>query len=105
MNKEQKKQIVEDFVEIFSKSGFYLMDFKGFNVAEITELRNMLRKANVSMRVVKNTLAKRALEKAGSDESVLESLNSFFKGPTGVVWSKEDSITPVRAWPAATETR
>ena len=96
MNKEQKEQIVEEFVEIFSESGFYLMDFKGFNVAEITELRNMLREANVSMRVVKNTLAKRALEKAGSDESVRESLNSFFKGPTGVVWSKEDSITPVR---------
>jgi len=96
MNKEQKKQIVEEFVEIFSESGFYLMDFKGFNVAEMTELRNMLREANVSMRVVKNTLAKRALEEAGSDDSVRESLNSFFKGPTGVVWSKVDSITPVR---------
>ena len=65
MKKEKKEQIVREFVEIFSESGVYLMDFKGLNVAEITELRSQLSKANVSMRVVKNTLAKRALEKAG----------------------------------------
>jgi len=91
MKKEQKKQIVKEFVEIFSESGFYLMNFKGLNVSEITELRSMLRKANVSMRVVKNTLAKRALKHVG-----IESLDSFFVGPTGVIWSAEDSITPVR---------
>ncbi|MFC1490157.1 50S ribosomal protein L10 [Candidatus Latescibacterota bacterium] len=96
MNKEEKKQVVEDVVEIFSKSGFYLLDFKGFNVAEITELRNKLRDADVSMRVVKNTLAKRALEEVNSDESVRESFEKYFKGPTGLVWSKEDPIAPVR---------
>lgn len=90
MKKEQKKQIVKEFVEIFSESGFYLMDYKGLNVAEITELRSKLREANISMRVVKNTLAKRALKQAGID-----SLDSFFVGPTSVVWSEEDSITPI----------
>ncbi|MFC1650370.1 50S ribosomal protein L10 [Candidatus Latescibacterota bacterium] len=96
MDKKQKKQVVEDVVEIFGESGFYLLDFKGFNVAEITELRNKLREANVSMRVVKNTLAKRALEEVDSYESVREVFNAFFTGPTGLVWSKEDPIAPVR---------
>ena len=90
MKKEKKEQIVREFVEIFSESGVYLMDFRGLNVAEITELRSQLRKANVSMRVVKNTLAKRALEKVGIDL-----LDSFLTGPTGVVWS-DDLAAPVR---------
>ncbi len=96
MNREEKRKVVEDVVEIFSESGFYLLDFKGFSVAEITELRNKLRQANVSMRVVKNTLAKRALEQVGPDESVLEKFNTFLVGETGVVWSTEDPIAPVR---------
>jgi large subunit ribosomal protein L10 len=43
------------------------------------------------MKVVKNTLAKRALKSAG-----IRGLDSFFVGPTGVVWSKEDSILPAK---------
>ncbi len=91
MKKEQKEKIVNEFVEIFSEHGFYLMDFKGLNVAEITDLRSKLRDAKVSMRVVKNTLAKRALKQAGIDN-----LNSFLVGATSIVWSEEDSITPLR---------
>ena len=78
MNKEQKKQIVKEFIEILSEPGFYLLDFKGLNVAEITELRSMLREAKVSMRVVKNTLAKRALEETGIEN--LEVLKGIFTG-------------------------
>ena len=49
----------------------------------------MLRKANVSMQVVKNTLAKRALASVG-----ITGLDEYFIGPTSVIWSQEDSITP-----------
>ena len=97
MNKEEKIKVVEEVVEIFGESGFYLLDFKGFNVAEITELRNKLRDSNVSMRVVKNTLAKRALGQVSTDESILEKFNTFLVGETGLVWSEEDPIAPVRA--------
>jgi len=91
MRKEEKSRVVNEFVEIFSEPGIYLMDFKGLNVWEITELRARLREANVSMRVVKNTLALRALKEAG-----IENFNDFFVGPTSVIWSKEDSIAPAR---------
>ena len=90
MTKEQKIQVVEEYVGIFDKPGIYLMDFRGLNVTEMTELRGKLCEANVSMRVVKNTLAKRALERVG-----IESLQRFFVGPVGVIWS-EDSVTPAR---------
>lgn len=101
MNREQKQQVVDEFIGIFDKrrTGVYLMDFKGLNVAEITELRSVLRKANVSMRVVKNTLAKRALK--GLNLNV-DGLDSFLSGPTGVVWPQtpysinEDPVAPAR---------
>ncbi len=91
MTKEEKIQVIEEFVGIFSAPGIYLMDFKGLNVAEMTEFRRKLSFANISMRVVKNTLARLALEKAG-----IESLESYFVGQTSVVWSEEDSVTPAR---------
>lgn len=91
MNKEEKNTVIGEFVAVFGSPGVYLMDFKGLNVAEITELRKKLREARISMKVVKNTLAKRALREAG-----VENFDSFFSGPTGVIWSKEDSVIPVR---------
>lgn len=91
MKKQDKNLIIDEFVGVFQSPGIYLMDFKGLNVAEITELRSKLREANVSMRVVKNTLAKRALKGAG-----IENFDSFFTGPTGIIWSRDDSIMPAR---------
>ena len=91
MNKEQKIQVVEEYISIFEKPGVYLMTYQGMNVAEITELRNSLRKANVSMRVLRNTLALRALKKAGN-----ESLDCYIDGPVSAVWSQEDSVAPAR---------
>lgn len=91
MKKQEKNLIIDEFVGVFKSPGIYLMDFKGLNVAEITELRSKLRESNVSMRVVKNTLAKRALRGAG-----ISNFDSFFVGPTGIIWSREDSIIPSR---------
>jgi large subunit ribosomal protein L10 len=91
VEKQKKNIVIEEFVGVFSSPGVYLMDFKGMTVAQITELRSKLREAHVSMKVVKNTLAKRALRGAG-----VENFDSYFIGPTGVVWSTEDSIIPVR---------
>ena len=91
MKKDKKVKIVEQFAGVFTDPGVYLLDFKGYNVFQITELRNVLRESKVSMKVIKNTLAKRALKQAG-----VENLDEFFVGPTGIVWSEEDSVTPAR---------
>ncbi len=91
MDRSQKVQLVEEYVGIFDKPGVYLMDFTGLNVEEMTHLRRKLYESSVSMRVVKNTLAKRALDQLGID-----TLNDYLVGPVGVVWSQEDSVTPAR---------
>lgn len=91
MKKDQKVQIVEEYVGIFEKPGIYLMDFTGLNVAEITDLRRKLRESSVSMRVVKNTLAKRALKQLGND-----SLDEYLVGPIGVAYSAEDAVAPAK---------
>ena len=64
-----------------------LIDFKGINVPQVTELRRELRKAKAEYRVVKNTLAKRAL--AGTPYAVL---SAHFEGTTAVAYTGEDPV-------------
>src|ERR1043165_5313617 len=56
-----------------------LVDYKGMNVPQVTELRRQLRSAKASYKVVKNTLAKRALKGTS-----LQPLEKYFEGTSGV---------------------
>ena len=64
-----------------------IVDYKGLNVPQVTELRRQLRGAKASYRVVKNTIAKRALK--GTRFEVLE---KFFEGTTAVAYTKADPV-------------
>src|ERR1700752_4218551 len=64
-----------------------LVDYKGMNVPQVTELRRQLRSAKASYRVVKNTIAKRALK--GTSLQVLE---KHFEGATAVAYTTTDPI-------------
>jgi large subunit ribosomal protein L10 len=64
-----------------------LVDYKGINVPQVTQLRRELRKARAGYKVVKNTLARRAL-KGTSFESLVES----FTGTTAVAYSGADPV-------------
>jgi large subunit ribosomal protein L10 len=64
-----------------------LVDYKGLNVPQVTELRRQLRTAKASYRVVKNTIAKRALK--GTQFEVLE---QYFEGTTAVAYTRTDPI-------------
>ena len=64
-----------------------LVDYKGLNVPQVTDLRRQLRAAKASYRVVKNTLAKRALKGTS-----LEPLEKFFEGTTAVAYTKNDPV-------------
>jgi large subunit ribosomal protein L10 len=64
-----------------------IVDYKGLNVPQVTELRRQLRGAKASYRVVKNTIAKRALK--GTRFEVLE---KFFEGTTAVAYTKTDPV-------------
>ena len=64
-----------------------LVDYKGMNVPQVTELRRQLRSAKASYKVVKNTIAKRALK--GTSFQVLE---KFFEGTTAVAYTSTDPV-------------
>jgi large subunit ribosomal protein L10 len=64
-----------------------LIDYKGINVPQVTELRRELRKASASYKVVKNTLAKRALK-----GTTFETLAAHFEGTTAVAYTGSDPV-------------
>jgi large subunit ribosomal protein L10 len=64
-----------------------LVDYKGLNVPQVTELRRQLRTAKASYKVVKNTLAKRALK-----GTAFEVLEQHFVGTTAVAYTATDPV-------------
>ncbi|REJ30089.1 50S ribosomal protein L10 [Caldibacillus debilis] len=89
---EQKKRIVEEITEKLKRSQTtVIVDYRGLNVAEITELRKQLREAGVEFKVYKNTLMRRAAEKAE-----LSGLNEFLTGPNAVAFSEHDPVMPAK---------
>ena len=64
-----------------------LVDYKGLNVPQVTELRRQLRSAKAGYKVVKNTLAKRALK-----GTKFEPLEQFFEGTTAVAYTATDPV-------------
>ena len=89
---ELKKQIVAEIAEKFRASkSTVIVDYRGLNVAEITELRKQLREAGVEFKVYKNTLTRRALAEVG-----LEGLNDVFTGPNAIAFSNEDVVAPAK---------
>ena len=64
-----------------------LIDYRGINVPQVTELRAQLRKAKAGYKVVKNTLAKRALKDTG-----FSSLEKHFEGTTAVAYTDADPV-------------
>ena len=64
-----------------------VLDFKGLKVPEVTELRRQVRGVKASYKVVKNTLARRALK-----GTAFESLSEHFVGTTAVAYAGEDPV-------------
>ena len=64
-----------------------LVDYKGLNVPQVTELRRQLRSAKATYKVVKNTLAKRALKGTS-----FEALDQYFEGTTAVAYTATDPV-------------
>ena len=93
MNREEKTADVEALkASIGAAKAAVLTDFRGLSVADMTDLRRHLRQASVSYQVVKNTLARRAIE-----GSPMAGLAGYFEGPTGVAISRGDPLAPAKA--------
>ena len=93
VSRAEKEQELQDLQAAFSASDTAIVvDYKGLNVPQVTELRRQLRGAKASYRVVKNTLAKRA-----SKGTKLASLEAHFEGTTAVAYTREDAVALAKA--------
>ncbi len=89
---ENKQVQVQEITEKFQNaSSIVVVDYRGLNVAQVTELRKQLREAGVEFKVYKNTLTRRAAEAAG-----LEGINDVLVGPNAIAFSNEDVVAPAK---------
>jgi ribosomal protein L10 len=99
MNVNKKTSLVQSFSDRLNKVPLIVLaDYRGVTVAEISEFRNALREQGVRYEVVKNSLARRAIE-----GTPLEGLNQHLTGMTGWVLSGEDPILAAKTLRDATQ--
>lgn len=90
--REKKVLAIDKLQEGLSKCSIgILTDYRGLSASEVTNLRRKLRESRIEYKVVKNTLARFAAERAGKDELV-----GFFQGPVAIAFGYGDIIEPAR---------
>ncbi len=93
MYREKKVQIIDSLQRVFSRCSIgILTDYRGLSANEMTDLRRRLKESDIEYKVVKNTLARFAAERAGKEE-----LTSFFEGPVAIAFGYGDITEPARA--------
>ncbi len=85
MNKEQKKNYINEMTTQFEKSESVLVThYQGLNVKQLDELRKQMREHGIQFKITKNRITKLALQ-----NSKCKDLADLFKGPTAVALSKD----------------
>jgi large subunit ribosomal protein L10 len=90
--KPEKVVAVTELHDKFARAvSAVLADFRGLTVQELTDLRQQLREASLELAVVKNTLARLAVQ-----ETAFEKLSPYLKGPTSITFSYRDTVGPAK---------
>ena len=85
---QAKSQNIEEIKEKIAKAqSVVLVDYRGLNVEQLTELRSRYRKAGVEYKVYKNTMMRFAFKDSG-----LEGFNEFLKGPSAIAFGYDDPV-------------
>jgi large subunit ribosomal protein L10 len=88
----KKAELVELYAAKMSEAASIVVaSSRGLSVEQDTQLRKQLREAGVEFKVVKNSILRRAAEKAG-----LSDLSEAFAGPSAIAFSNEDAIAPAK---------
>lgn len=86
MNKTEKTQVIEQLVEkLNANNKIYLADCSSLTVEKVNQFRRQCFEKNISMTVVKNTLLKKAIERA--NDSNLAELIPALKGETALIFT------------------
>jgi len=89
---EVKQQKVSEIAQKLRDSKSTIVtDYRGLDVAEVTQLRKNLREAGIEYKVLKNTLVRRA-----TAETELTDLDEFLTGPTAIAFSYDDLVAPAK---------
>lgn len=85
MNKQEKDQMIEVLRAKFDKSSYiYFTDASSMTVAEVNKLRRKCFEQGIELTVVKNTLARKAMERLGEERNFAE-IYSALEGPTAIM--------------------
>lgn len=85
ITRSDKENTVKAITEKFAKSrGAFIVDFKGMKVEQVTNLRKKLHQSESEMKVVRNTLAKRAFKEHPAAE---KAFSGSMKGTNAIVFS------------------
>lgn len=88
-----KNTVVSDLAENFRQSqAAFVVNYRGCKCKELYGLRQQLRPLGASLKVVKNTLTRRAV--SGTD---YEKVSDYLVGPTAVIWARDDAVAPAKA--------
>lgn len=91
MERAQKIEMVDQLGQIFAESGSVVVArYTGLSVAEMTDLRQRFGSVGAQFKVIKNRLAKIALENSGHGAA-----RDMFVNPTGIAYS-EDPVAPAK---------
>lgn len=92
MPNAQKLEEVARIKELFDgNNAYFITDYQGLNVAEMTTLRKNLREQNIKFIIAKNTLVRVASEQAG-----VAGIQEHLNGPTAIAFTKEDAAVAAK---------
>ncbi|MEY3072283.1 MAG: hypothetical protein RLZZ353_479 [Actinomycetota bacterium] len=93
MAREDKAAVVTEVRDrVAGSAAMLLTHYRGLGMKDLSALRTALRDVDAELRVVKNTLARRAVAEAG-----VEGLDDLLEGPTGLVFCGTDPVGPAKA--------
>jgi large subunit ribosomal protein L10 len=85
MERAHKSESIETLKGVFANAGAVVVThYMGLTVAQITDLRHRLRQEGASLKVVKNTLAQKALAGVAGEAG-----DALFKGPVGIAYGQD----------------
>lgn len=86
MNKKEKNEFIDVLNNMLEENkNFYLADISGLTADQSSSLRRLCYKQNVTIKVVKNTLLKKAFDKNSTD---FEQLDDMLKGNTSIMFAE-----------------
>ena len=94
LSKETKQEVINQISERFkSNPSVFVLEYKGLTVKELENVRKELKQTNSELKIVKNTLLKKAAEDTDASQ-----LNDLFVGSTAVAFCEDDSAAAAKVF-------